>query len=85
LLGRLENDVLGKSRISGPRRALVRVGEAVELTEHLEAYRARRRETLEALTERLQEGVRGMLRELQEQTPPLDTLAEAVRDSETRS
>lgn len=75
VLGRLETDLLGKSRIRGPRRAVVRAGEAVDLVAHVEAYSAGRRETLAALSERLEASVRAMLRELQEQTPPVEQLA----------
>jgi 1-acyl-sn-glycerol-3-phosphate acyltransferase len=62
VLGRLELDVFGRSHIRARRRAVVRVGTPIDLREYAAAYGERRRETLEAVTVRLEAEVRACWR-----------------------
>lgn len=71
----LEREVLGKPRITGPQQALVRVGEPLDLREHLEAYRANRREGAARVADLLQQRVRELLEGLVRKTRPLPELA----------
>jgi hypothetical protein len=85
ILGRLEIEVIGRSRIRGPRRALIGVGEPLDLRPELPAYRAARRETVARVTRELEERVMAQLRRLMERTEPAPDLAGPVRDSERES
>jgi hypothetical protein len=71
VLGRLEKEVLGKSRIRGPRRAVLRVGEALDLSRFVPAYRENRRQALEDLTSRAQAEIAALLKELRCRTRTL--------------
>jgi len=73
VLGRLETEVLGRSRIPGPRRACVRVGEPIDLREHLAAYQQNRRETVAAVTREIEKRVAGMLAEMADGASPPST------------
>lgn len=70
ILGRLESEVLGKPHVRGPRRALVRAGDPIDLRDHAAAYRASRRETISRLTREIEERVAAMVRELGRNTHP---------------
>jgi hypothetical protein len=75
----MEADLLGKSRIRGPRRALVRVAEPVDLRDEMAGYRESRRETLARLTGRLEETVGDLLWELRGRTKLLEEPGEKCR------
>ena len=58
---RLEREVFGRFEMRGPRVASVRVGEPIDLRERYEAYRARKRETVEEMTAELETAVQGLV------------------------
>jgi len=74
VLSRLETDLFGKSGIRGLRRAVVRVGEPLDVKPHLPAYRASRREALSDLTRQIEERVKTLLLELVARTERPDEL-----------
>jgi 1-acyl-sn-glycerol-3-phosphate acyltransferase len=63
VLGRLEREVLGRERYFGPQRAVVRVGEAINLSEHYVRYQADKRGVVQELTLELEGRVRALLEE----------------------
>jgi hypothetical protein len=63
VLGRLEREVLGRERFFGPQRAVVRVGEPINLSEHYARYLAEKRAVVQELTLELEGRVRGLLEE----------------------
>jgi hypothetical protein len=71
-IGQLEREVLGKRRKQGPRKALIRIGEPVNLAEYLDQFRKEKRKTLEFVTTQLESRVREMLNELGRYTVPLE-------------
>ena len=58
---RLEREVFGRSRIRGPREASVRAGEPIDLRERYDAYRARKRGTVEEMTAELEAAVQRLV------------------------
>jgi 1-acyl-sn-glycerol-3-phosphate acyltransferase len=72
VLGRLERELLGRDRGYGRRRAVVRVGEPVELQDYWEAYRADRKAALTAITSELRTRLAGLLEELGAAAPVID-------------
>ena len=58
---RLEREVFGRSEMRGPRVASVRVGEPLDLRERHDAYRDRKRETVEEITEELETAVQSLV------------------------
>jgi 1-acyl-sn-glycerol-3-phosphate acyltransferase len=64
VIGRLEREVFGRVHRRVPREAVVRIAPAVELGEHYEAYRQRRREVVAQVTADVEGCVRTLLREL---------------------
>ncbi|MFC1597286.1 1-acyl-sn-glycerol-3-phosphate acyltransferase [Planctomycetota bacterium] len=57
----LEMEVLGERRIWGPRKAMVRVGEPVDLRDHFSAYKTDRRGATREVTLAVESQVRQML------------------------
>ena len=57
----LEMEVLGERRMWGPRRAILRVGEALDLGQRMDAYRANKRRTVSRVSLELESSVRSML------------------------
>ncbi len=57
----LEMEVFGERRMWGPRQALFKVGAPVDLKDHLEAYRANKRNEVRDVTLALENSVRVML------------------------
>ena len=57
----LEMEVFGVRRIWGPRMAVVRVGEPLDLKDRFAAYRSDKRETARGVTVELESSVRDML------------------------
>lgn len=64
VIGRLQQEVLGREQAPVPREALVRIAPAIDLGEYYEAYRRRKREVVEEVTTRVEAAVRGLLVEL---------------------
>jgi len=62
----LEMEVIRERRIWGPRRALVKVGEPIDLRDRFDAYADNKRETVNAVTQELESAVRTMLAQLGE-------------------
>ncbi len=60
----LEMEVCKERRIWGPRKARVKVGEPIELREHMTAYSKDRRATVRDVTLQLESSVRDMLDQL---------------------
>ena len=60
---RLEREVFGRSEMRGPRVASVRVGEPIDLRERHDAYRARKRETVEEITSDVETAVQSLVGE----------------------
>lgn len=57
----LEMEVLGERRIWGPRKAMVRVGEPVDLRDHFSQYKADKRRVIQEVTLAVETQVRQML------------------------
>ena len=57
----LEMEVLGERRIWGPRKALVRVGDSVDLRDHFSAYKTDKRGVIQEVTLAIESRVRQML------------------------
>lgn len=70
-LNRLETEILGRGRYWGPRRAEVRVGEAIDLAEWMAAYQDNRRTAVDQVTAELQNRVQGLLQPMIDATPTL--------------
>lgn len=64
VLGLMEAEVCGERPIWGPRRALVEVGEPVNLKDHLVAYTEDRRGAVTEVTKRIESAVCEMLEKL---------------------
>ena len=60
----LEMEVFGKRRMWGPRKAVVKVGDPVDLRTHFAAYRTDKREGIQKVSTVLESSVREMLVEL---------------------
>lgn len=61
VLGLLEMEVLGERRIWGPRKAMVRVGDCVDLRDHFSTYKADKRGVIQQVTLAVESQVRQML------------------------
>ena len=72
VIGRLEVDVFRKSIVHGPRRAVIRVGEPVDLRDSWDAYRADRRETVAAVTTELRTRAKTLLDGLSRLAPVIE-------------
>ncbi len=71
VLGLLEHEVFGRRRFYGPRTALVRVGEPLNLGDWMERYRKDRKGAIGAVTARLRFSVQAMLNTLSARSNPL--------------
>jgi 1-acyl-sn-glycerol-3-phosphate acyltransferase len=61
VLGLLEMEVLGKRRIWGPRKAMIGVGDSVDLRDHLSTYKTDKRSVIQEVTLAVESQVRQML------------------------
>ncbi len=68
VVGRLEWEVFGKEWTSGPRKALVTIGEPINLTDHWADYQHNKRATVAALTAELERRVKMLLADLNRRT-----------------
>ncbi len=75
LLGLLEHEVFRKKRIWGPRKAVLRVGEPVNLAARYPFYQADKRTALQEATKLPETCVRQMLSELSALTTPIEAMA----------
>lgn len=58
---RLEKEVFGKSNMRGPRVASIRAGEPINLLNYYDTYKARKKETVEEITTKLETEVRNLV------------------------
>lgn len=58
---RLEREVFGKEKLSGKRKAVIKIGESIDLGEHYEAYKKNRKSVVAELTHQLESAVRSLL------------------------
>jgi hypothetical protein len=72
VLGRLEVEVFGAVRHGVPREAVVRLAPAIDLGRHYEEYQGRKRETVTAVTARVEASVRALLNELAAVGTPIE-------------
>jgi hypothetical protein len=63
-LRRLETEVLGEPICSGPRRCRVRVGEPIDLADHLDDYNKDKRSVVRSVTTMLEQSVQSLLDEM---------------------
>ncbi len=86
ILSLLENELLGQRRVWGPRKAIVQVGEPIDLRDYYDAYLHDKRETVLQVTLEVENQVRGMLTELGAKTrPPWRRQPKATRRQRTAS
>jgi len=74
VLGRLELEVFEKIRIWGPRKAMVKIGEKINLDDYFPRYRQDKRGTLNEVTMLLESSVKQMLGEFRQLTNPVEPL-----------
>lgn len=67
VLGLLEMEVFGKRRMWGPRKAMVKVGDPLDLRDHFSSYQADKRPVIREVTMAVESQVRQMLAALAEQ------------------
>jgi Acyltransferase len=72
VLGRLEVEVFGAVRHRVPREAIVRLAPAIDLGQQYEAYQRQKRETVAAVTARVEASVRALLTELAAAGTPIE-------------
>jgi len=72
VLGLLEDEVFGRRRNWGPKKALVKVGEPLNLIQYYQGYKSDKRGTLQEVTAALESSVRQMMNELSCPTKPID-------------
>lgn len=72
MLTQLEQEVLGDARIRGPRKAIVKVGEVINLQDHHAEYRKNKRATVARITEELEKRVRRELDSMWRNRQPLE-------------
>jgi hypothetical protein len=61
VLGLLEQEIFKKRRVWGPRKARIKVGQPIDLKDHASAYDQNKRETVQAINNRLESAVRESL------------------------
>jgi 1-acyl-sn-glycerol-3-phosphate acyltransferase len=71
IVGLLEREVFGKRRFWGQRKAIIRVGEPVDLNDFAGQYRISRKETFQEISGVLEAKVRKMLLELSSRSEPM--------------
>ncbi len=71
VLGLLEFEVFNRRPVWGPRKALVRMNEPIDLKDHFSSYNRDKRGTVKHVTTSLESSVRRMLEELEVECQPL--------------
>ncbi len=71
VLALLEHEVFGRRRNWGPKKALVKVGEPLNLIQYYQRYKNDKRGTLQEVTAALESSVRQMLNEFSFPTKPI--------------
>ena len=72
VLGLLEDEVFGRRRNWGPKKALVKVGEPLNLIQYCQRSKSDKRGTLQEVTAALESLLRQMLNELSSPTKPIE-------------
>jgi len=70
----LELEVFGQKRIRGPRKALVKIGQPLNLMPYFPRYQSDKRATLQEVTTSLESSVRQLLAELSHPSKALESL-----------
>jgi 1-acyl-sn-glycerol-3-phosphate acyltransferase len=78
VLGLLEDEVFGRKRNWGPKKALVKVGEPLNLIQYYGRYKTDKRGTLQEVTAALESSVRQMLNELSFPTKPMQQGSDTI-------
>lgn len=73
VLGLLEFEVFGRRRAWGPKKALLKVGEPLNLIHYVQRYGTDKRGTLQEVTTSLESAVRQMLSELSSSTEAIES------------
>ena len=66
VLGLLEREVFGRIRFWGPRKAIIKIGEPLNLASYFPRYKADKRGAIQEVTTSLESSVRQMQAELDE-------------------
>lgn len=74
VLGLLELEVFGRRRVRGPRKAIVKIGEPLNLRDYYPRYQTDRRGAVKEVTQSLESSVRLMLAGLSHQTEAVDAV-----------
>jgi len=61
ILVRLEREVFGKEKLHGKRKAVIKIGEPIDLGTHYEAYKKNKKSVVAVLTHQLESSVRALL------------------------
>ena len=72
VLGLFELEVLGRGRIWGPRKALVKIGEPINLKNYYLQYQTNKRDALRDVTTTMESSVGQMLAKLSHQSKPIE-------------
>ncbi len=72
VLGRLEVEILGRRKILGSRKAIMKIGEPLNLGDYFPRYKTDKRGTLQEIMTSLEDSVRKMLSELSRLTEPIE-------------
>ena len=72
VLALLEDEVFGRRRNWGPKKALVKMGEPLNLIQYYQRYKNDKRGTLQEVTAALESSVRQMMNELSYPTKPIE-------------
>jgi len=79
IVGLLEREVFGRRRFWGPRKAIIKVGEPMDLNNFADQYRISKKETFQEISSVLEAKVRKMLFELSSQS---ETMRLTKKDGE---
>lgn len=71
IVGLLERETFGKRRFWGQRKAVIKVGEAVDLNDFVSQYKTSKRDAFQTISRTLETKVRSMLQELSQRSEPL--------------
>jgi hypothetical protein len=74
VLGRLEREVFGRIRYWGPRKAIVKIGEPLNLANYHHHYKSDKRGTLKNVPIKLESSVRQMLTKLSRLSKPIEPM-----------
>ncbi len=72
IVGLLEREIFGRRRFWGQRKALIKVGEPMDLKNFADQYRISKKETFQGISGTLEARVRKMLLEFSSQSEPME-------------